>query len=425
MPKRFAVVGFGCAGYHALKTLREDDDSAEIHVFSDTEEPPANPMLTTYYAGGHLSYDGMFPFGSLEDISRRFTPVYHTGVSVERLSPETRTLHFDGGQESFDAILLATGADPAIPPLGVSVGKRVLSMRTVNDAKLLRERLESNAVRSVTVVGASMVGIKIIELCREAGISCTLAGRSPQVFPRAAFPDVAEEIHRRLERQGVTLHFGSALTGAAERDDSVELSFANGDCIVSDLLVLCSGTHARTRLAAEAGLLVAQGIVVDDSMHTSASGIYAAGDCCQGRNVMTGANQIIGLWANAAFQGETAGHCMAGEPVRFSGNIPHNITHFMGMDFISFGDVSATGQIHTIGSPGDRRYVKAIVDDGQLRCVNLLDSYHISGVVKNYMMNRFTGNHAPLPAALRGMLASEGFTDAFLSLFEAEGGAEI
>ena len=55
-----------------------------------------------------------------------------------------------------------------------------------------------------------------------------------------------------------------------------------------------------------------------------------------------------------------------------------------------------------------------------LRCVNLLDSYHISGVVKNYLMNRFSGNRAPLPTALRGLLAREGFTDEFLSLFEGE-----
>ena len=94
----------------------------------------------------------------------------------------------------------------------------------------------------------------------------------------------------------------------------------------------------------------------------------------------------------------------------------------MGMDFISFGDVNAKGEIHTIGKPTDDRYVKAVVAGGQLMCVNMLDSYHISGVVKNYMMNRFTGNNAPLPTALRGMLAREGFTDEFLTLFE--GGAK-
>lgn len=109
--KRYAIVGFGCAGYHALSALRESDHEAEIHVFSDLDQPPANPMLTTYYAAGRLPYEALFPFGSLEDISRRFSPVLHSGVAVTGLDASARTLTWDGGQASFDAILLSTGAD--------------------------------------------------------------------------------------------------------------------------------------------------------------------------------------------------------------------------------------------------------------------------------------------------------------------------
>ena len=415
----YAIVGFGCAGYQALTALRESDMAAEIHVFSDLGEPPANPMLTTYYAAGRLPYEALFPFGSLEEISRRYSPILHMEEPVTALDSEARCLICgETTYGPFDGILLATGADPVVPPLGVTVGKRVLCMRTVADARALRARLDSGEIRSVTVIGASMVGIKIVELCQEAGIACTLADMADRIFPLAAFPDVSEEIQRRLVEKGVALRFGSAVSGAEETESKVTTRFAQGDPVDSDLLVLCIGTRARTALAKEAGLEVGRGIVVNDSMESSAPGIYAAGDCCEGRNIMTGGHQIIGLWANAAYQGQTAGHCMAGDPTLFSGNILHNITHFMGMDFISFGDVNARGEVHTIGKPTDSRYIKAVVSDGELRCVNMLDSYHISGVVKNYMMNRFTGNRAPLPAALRGLLAREGFTDEFLALFE-------
>ena len=416
---RYAIVGFGCAGFQALTALRESDMEAEIHVFSDLGEPPANPMLTTYYAAGRLPYEALFPFGSLEEISRRYGPVLHMEEPVTALDAQEHTLRC--GEKvygPFHGILLATGADPVVPPLGVTVGRRVLCMRTVADARALRERLDGGKIRSVTVIGASMVGIKIVELCQEAGIDCTLADMANRIFPLAAFPDVSAEIERRLTEKGIALRFGAAVTGAEETEHEVITSFAEGGEVTSDLLVLCIGTRARTALARDAGLEVERGIVVNDSMETSVAGIYAAGDCCEGRNIMTGGHQIIGLWANAAYQGQTAGHCMAGDPTLFSGNILHNITHFMGMDFISFGDVNAEGEVYTIGKPTDTRYVKAVVSGGELRCVNMLDSYHISGVVKNYMMNRFTGNRAPLPAALRGLLAREGFTDEFLTLFE-------
>lgn len=421
MGKRYAIVGFGCAGYHGLEALRQSDPGSEIHVFSELDQPPANPMLTTYYAAGRLPFEALFPFGSLEEVARRLSPVLHMDTRVTALDKDSRALVLaDGARMEFDAILLATGADPVVPPLGVSVGGRVLCMRTVADAKRLRERLEAGGIRSVTVIGASMVGIKIVELCREAGIRCTLADLAERVFPLAALPDVSAEIQRRLEEQGVALRFGAAVTAAEETRDQVTTYFAQGEPVVSDLLVLCIGTRARTELARAAGLEVDRGIVVNDSMETSAPGIYAAGDCCQGREIMSGGHQIIGLWANAAYQGQTAGHCMAGDPVLFSGNILHNITRFMGMDFVGLGDVRAQGEVYRVGKPSDRRYIEAVVADGELRCVNLLDSYHISGVVKNYLMNRFTGNRAPLPTALRGLLAREGFTDKFLSLFEGE-----
>ena len=182
MSKRYAIIGFGCAGYQALTALRESDMEAEIHVFSDLGEPPANPMLTTYYAAGRLPYEALFPFGSLEDIERRYSPVLHMDTPVTAMDAEERTIYC--GEETFgpfDGILLATGADPVVPPLGVTPGGRVLCMRTVADARLLRERLGDGTVKSVTVIGGSMVGIKIVELCQEAGLACTLADMAERI----------------------------------------------------------------------------------------------------------------------------------------------------------------------------------------------------------------------------------------------------
>lgn len=423
MSKSYAIIGFGCAGYQALTTLRQQDPQAEIHVFSNLSEPPANPMLTTYYASGRLPYEALFPFGDLNKIESEYHPILHMASTVTALHAEDKTVSCgDKTFGPFDGILLATGAEPMVPPLGVTPGGRVLCMRTVADAVLLRERLASGQYHSVTVIGGSMVGIKIVELCHEAGMACTLADMANRIFPLAAFSEVSGEIQRRLADMGINLRFGAAVTGAVESETGVVTSFSAGESVESDLLVLCIGTRACSALAREAGLAVNRGIVVDDTMQTSVPGIYAAGDCCEGRNLMTGGHQIIGLWANASYQGQTAGARMAGVPAVFTGNILHNITHFMGMDFISFGDVNAEGELHTVGKPTDSRYIQAVVADGELRCVNMLDSYHISGIVKNYIMNRFTGNRAPLPAALRGLLATEGFTDEFLALFEGGDG---
>ena len=204
MGRRYAIVGFGCAGYHALEALRQSDSQGEIHVFSELDQPPANPMLTTYYAAGRLPYEALFPFGTLEEVERKFSPVLHMDAPVAALEKDERALTLSTGERmAFDAVLLATGAQPVVPPLGVTVGERVLCMRTVADARRLRQRLEAGDVRSVTVIGASMVGIKIVELLPGGGaIACTLADLAERVFPLAALPDVSAEIQRRLAQPG-------------------------------------------------------------------------------------------------------------------------------------------------------------------------------------------------------------------------------
>ena len=123
MGRRYAIVGFGCAGYHALEALRQSDSQGEIHVFSELDQPPANPMLTTYYAAGRLPYEALFPFGGLEEVERTLSPVLHMDAPVAALEKDERALTLATGERmAFDAVLLATGAQPVVPPLGVTVG---------------------------------------------------------------------------------------------------------------------------------------------------------------------------------------------------------------------------------------------------------------------------------------------------------------
>ena len=129
-----------------------------------------------------------------------------------------------------------------------------------------------------------------------------------------------------------------------EQEDGQKIAvLTDGSRIPADIVGLCIGTRAITDPVKDEVAIV-RGITVNDHMETSVPGVYAAGDCCEGNNLESGQNQIIGLWANANRQGETAGANMAGQDVAYHGNILHNITHFMNMDFIGFGDNRLTGR---------------------------------------------------------------------------------
>ena len=109
---------------------------------------------------------------------------------------------------------------------------------------------------------------------------------------------------------------------------------------------------------------------------------------------------------------------MAGDPVIFSGNILHNITHFMDMDFIGFGDNRLTGQVVTSGYIESGLYVEAVIGEQGLVGVNILDNYRISGTVKNYLYRIMESGDAKLSPIQRGILIKEGLKPSFIEKME-------
>lgn len=415
--KTVAILGFGCAGYHCAMSLRAEGYKGDIHVFSDTDLPPYNPMLTTYYAGHRLPWKGLFPFGTLKGIAKSLHLTLHTNSPVERLDCKDRVVRLANGERvPFDAALISTGARVFIPPIPDLPEKNIYVMRTPNDAQALRDRLDRGDVRRAVVVGASMVGIKVAELFQRAGCQCVLADMAPSLFPLAAVPEVGKELAGRVEAKGVELKFGVGLSGIRETGDGLAVSF-DKETLSADAVVLAIGTRPNLDFLDDTGPQVDRGVLVNEQMETSIPGVYAAGDCSSGYDIQSGRHQIIGLWANAGYQGVTAAGAMLGHPVRYPGTLLHNITHFMDMDFIGFGDVKAQGEVIRWRNNGFFLY--AIRREGKLALVNIVDNHIISGVIKSFMSRKFLGNCEPISPMQRVILLRNGLNEDVIHLLES------
>lgn len=423
--EHFAIVGFGCAGYHALAAIREAGSSAQIDVYSDTGLPPYNPMLTTYYVAGKLPYTGMFPFGTLEEIGRRYQANFYTGIRVKEVKAEERAVvTSDSRERIYDKILLCTGATAFVP--GSFAGlKGAYCMRTVEDAKKLREALGRKYYKNAVVVGASMVGIKVAELLHKRGTEVTLADMAPHIFALAAYPEVSQMIEERIVKLGMKLAFGQAITEAREHTDKkgevtgYTVCLGDGSEIETELLILNIGTRAATGILNPGEIEIDRGIVVNERMQTSVPGIYAAGDCCQGNNLQSGQTQVIGLWANAGVQGRVAGRNMAGISDEADGNILHNITHFLDMDFIGLGDNRITGDAYEYMNPEKGFYLRAVLKDGRPAGFNILDNYGLSGVLKAHLIKILRGEPSRFTAEQKGQLRHFGLAEEFIEYLEA------
>ncbi len=413
---RYGIVGFGTAGYHAVEAIRSYDKEGQIDVYGDTGLAPYNPMLTTYYVFGKLDHDGMFPFGGLRDIQRRLNFTYR-GERVKKVHAGTMTVETECGEERYDKLLIATGATAFAPPVKDLDPEDTFVMRTVFDAERLKERLERGDVRSAVVVGASMAGIKVVEVLEKYGVKTCLADLAKNIFPLAAYPEVSAAIERRVEKQGIDLRFGVSIDHMEQAQGQKIAVLTDGSAVPADLVVLCIGTRAATAVVQDE-VELGRGIVVNERMETSVPGIYAAGDCCEGNNLESGQTQIIGLWANANHQGAAAGANMAGHETVFEGNILHNITHFMNMDFIGFGDNRLSGRVLESGSLDEGLYIRVVIDGGRIVGANILDNYRISGIIKNYMLRLFSGDREPIPDYQRAMLLRAGMSEEFIEEME-------
>lgn len=419
MKQKTAVVGFGCAGYHAVRAMREHGYTGEIDVYTDTAWTPGNPMLTTYYIYGKIKKEGTCPFGTIEEIQKKY-PFHMESVAVQKVLSEEKAVLTEGGDiRYYDQILIATGARALVPPVPGADSRNVFTMRTMDDAEDVKKVLDADTVKSAVVVGASMVGIKLVELFHAKGVKCTLVDMAPYIFPVSAVPRIAKEIENRLKDMGVDLAFSKALQSIEEENGKKRVVFGDGGSITCDMVMMCIGTRANTQVA-DGKITVNRGIVADPYMRTNMADIYCAGDCCEGNNLQTGQTQIIGIWDNAAKQGRTAGAGMAGVKTAYPGNILHNITHFMGMDFIGYGDVKSEGTEYVWEDKEKGQKFVVLVRDGVPVCMNFLDSYGASGVLKSYMLKRISGSKEGLSPVARVRMIREGVPEKLINLLMKE-----
>lgn len=419
--KRYAIVGFGCAGYHTAKTLRECCPDCQIDVYSNTNTAPANPMLTTYYVAGKIRREEVFPFGRKEDIVQELGIRFFENTPVERVYTADREIVLpDGGRRKYDDIVLASGSHPLVPPISGLPEKGIYVMRTVDDADKLLERIQ-HGLSSALVIGASWVGIKVIEALHAHHVPSTLADMSPYIFPTAALPEMAELIHEHLRDLGVDLLFGSGISAMRQEEDGIVSVFSDGREVKSEIVALCMGLRPTVPYLDRNEIDMGRGVRVDRHMRSSVPHIYAVGDCCETREIMSGQYMSVNLWANATVQGRIAGRNIAGYSDEFQGSLVHNITHFLDMDFIGLGDPRSQGETVEFGKPGTDTYVRAVIKDGKLQCANILGNYRVSGSLKSWFLRQQEHPGEEMPQALYVNLLREGLDEEFIALIGGKG----
>jgi len=306
--RRIVVVGTGDCGTRAAIGIREGGWDGELTlVGSETavpyERPPlsksvltdANPAPTIIASDSRLS--------ELEIEWRR-------GVAAVGLDPRRHRIELaDGASLPFDRLLIATGARARRP--AIAGPHLVMSLRTIDDASLLRERLTPGA--RLLVIGGGFIGLEVAASAVQRGCDVTVVEFAHRLMSRVVPAKVADIVQQRHLEAGVRIVCGMGVDRIVARGDARDVQLSDGSTLTVDVVVAGVGAVPNTELAATAGLTVSNGIAVDGRLRTDDASIFAAGDCCSFPHPLYGGQRVrLEAWKNALEHADIAGRNIVG-----------------------------------------------------------------------------------------------------------------
>lgn len=316
MAQRIVVIGGGAAGIGAAGAAKGADPGADVRVYTEFEDVGYSPCGIPYVHGKEIpDFERLF-LATRETYAGQGIDIhYQTRVSGFDVARQAVTV--DGeGQVGYDKLIVATGfdyADPGVPGTDLAGLYYVKNIRrAVEWDKVL------DGVRSAVVVEASPLGLEMVTALCHRGIETHLIDPGPWALSAATDPDIVAPVEDSWRKAGAQLHFNTTLTGFTGSGTVGAVATSAGE-IPCDLAVVCTKKEASTSLARAAGLGIgsANGIIVDERMHTSASDVWAAGDCIEVPHSVTDI-PIQGLSGSHAYaQGKVAGTNAAGGQRRY------------------------------------------------------------------------------------------------------------
>jgi len=389
-PGSLLILGNGGAAAHAIQAARSAGYKGEIILVSDSTSPAFNPMLSPYFLAGKISFDQCFPFGERfyeqHEVECRFSS------RIVSLDPVNKEVHLANGERLFyDRCLIATGAKPILPDVpGLKDSRYIFTLRTSEDAIRLKQSL--SVATNVVIIGASLVGLKLVEIFVHQKIGVSLVDVADHILPRSAHPECATIIENHLINHGVNIYMRQRLKRLEDHGDRAHLFFQEDLSLSADLCVVCIGVKPNLDFLLNSSIEVNQGILIDEKTRTSQNDLYAAGDVSQGMNLLSGERRIIGLWGNACYQGRTAGYNMAGQDVTYPGTIPHYVIHILDLTFAHLGDPTMRGEHVTIlSSKGQSKdsHLLLVFHGKELVGANLINCLQIAGKLKTAITQRW------------------------------------
>lgn len=331
------IVGNSGAAINAIKGIRRVNDGCSITLFSKEEHNAYSPVLTTYLIAGKIPKDKMTLAD--EDFYDHYRVERRYNQRVLSVNARYRTVSCENGTTAgYDKLLIATGSSPKGLSCDVPVGLPVFSLRTIEDAQKIRAGVP--AWRKVIFSGAGLVSLQIANALQKYVENMVFVVGSNQILSQNLDLQASGLVQRRIEAQGGIFLFNREIIGIEGSAEGVMVRLSGGEVITGNALLVGKGVDPNIpEFVPQGAVNVHRGILVDSRMQTSEEDIFAAGDVCEGTELLSGESRLISNWPNACLQGLVAGRNIGGGEACFEGGLAMNVTSLFGLSFASIGEV--------------------------------------------------------------------------------------
>lgn len=334
------ILGAGPAGVIAAETLRKHAPLDTITIVGDEPEPLYSRMAIPYLLMGNVDESGTYLRKSASHLAD--LGIHRVAARVESVEAATKKVALSTGQTlAYDTLLVATGSHPVQPPIPGIDSAGVHTCWTLEDARAIA-KLATKGAR-VLQLGAGFIGCIIMESLAARGVELTVVEMGDRMVPRMMGPTAGGMIREWVQSKGVKV-FTSTKVESVAPGQPLKVKLSNGETLEADLVISAAGVRPAIGYLKDSGITCLLGVLTDEHLQTNMPGVFAAGDCAEAFDKVSGTTIVSAIQPNAAEQARVAALNMLassrGQPMaaQLKGVTQINVLDTLGLISASFGD---------------------------------------------------------------------------------------
>ncbi len=300
MKSPIVIIGSGLAGFGVARALRRHDaNCALIMICADNGDSYSKPQLSTALAQKKVASD--LVLSSANEMAKELNMTLLTHTRVNEIHPPTsKVITHDGQQINYSKLVLALGSDARKLKLQGDGCNEVISVNSLQDYHFFLSKLRNK--KNVVVIGGGLIGCEFSNDLLVSGYKVKLVESCARLLNVLVPAQVSHKLEEALKAKGAQIHLNRCVTHVSVKDKGFSVQLDNGETLDADLVLSAVGVVPNVKLAGHSGLKVNRGIVVNRFLQTSATNVFAIGDCCEveGRVLPYVAPIIAGCKALAA-----------------------------------------------------------------------------------------------------------------------------